>query len=211
MKEPQHPLGTAFDKAGDPMEAWRQQQIAALTDQQRQAYDRIARDEERKKEAKAKELEARKQHHIVEEKRKLLLSKRDLALRMLPTRPMKERRAEEMAKAIVEQRNTADIERVAHEGRETLDSHLRQSEQERQKDEQRQQHSQGLRENASDITQRPSHQEFNRAAGQGQQQDRTRHDNVLARAFEKADRQQEQSRPRNRTQEHARIRERGRD
>lgn len=197
MKEPQHPLGTAFDKAGDPMEAWRQQQIAALTDQQREAYDRIARDEERKKEAKAKELEARKQHHIDEEKRKLLLSKRDLALRMLPTRPMKERRAEEMAKAIVEQRNTADIERVAHEGRETLDSHLRQAEQERQKDGQ--------------------HQVFNRAAAQGHQgqhrsqQDRTEHDNALARAFEKADRQQEQSRPRNRTQEHDRNRERGLD
>jgi hypothetical protein len=38
MKSPDHPLRPAFDKAAAALEAWRKQQLAALTEAQKQEF-----------------------------------------------------------------------------------------------------------------------------------------------------------------------------
>lgn len=46
MKDPKHPLGPAFAQAQDEAEVLRRQQIAALTQPQRKAYDALCRRQE---------------------------------------------------------------------------------------------------------------------------------------------------------------------
>lgn len=73
MKTPEHPLGPAFEKAADAIEAWRQQQIAALTDEQRRIFEDVRRKADERQKAKAKELAARRQADIEAKMRKKLL------------------------------------------------------------------------------------------------------------------------------------------
>lgn len=74
MTEPQRPgAGQALEKAADAMEAWRQHQIAALTDAQRGMYEQACRKAEEREKARAQELERRKQADIQERMRKKIL------------------------------------------------------------------------------------------------------------------------------------------
>lgn len=81
MREPERPpINQAFNKAADAMEAWRQQQIAALTDAQRRMYEQACRKAEEREKAKARELEKRKLSDIQERVRKKLLAAPKLEL-----------------------------------------------------------------------------------------------------------------------------------
>jgi len=75
METPRHPIGPAFAKAADATEAWRQQQIAALTDEQRRIFEDARHKAEEREKAKAKDLEKRKQADIQEAIRNRLLAK----------------------------------------------------------------------------------------------------------------------------------------
>jgi len=70
-----HRPGGDFEKAANALEAWRQQQIAALTSQQRVLYDRACEASEDRKKAKATELERRKASDIEEAARQRRLAK----------------------------------------------------------------------------------------------------------------------------------------
>jgi hypothetical protein len=70
-----HRPGGDFEKAANAIEAWRQQQIAALTSQQRVLYDKACEASEDRKKAKAKELEERKASEIEEAARQRRLAK----------------------------------------------------------------------------------------------------------------------------------------
>jgi hypothetical protein len=73
MREPRHPVGPAFEKAANAMEAWRQQQIVALTETQRALYEQARRKSEERAEAKQKELAERRQSDIRERTQRKLL------------------------------------------------------------------------------------------------------------------------------------------
>jgi hypothetical protein len=73
MRKPRHPLGPAFEKAADAKEAWRQQQIVALTETQRALYRQALRKSDERAEAKDGGLSRRRQSDIRERiQRKLL-------------------------------------------------------------------------------------------------------------------------------------------
>lgn len=72
MKDPQHPVKPAFDQAHDDKEAWRQQQIAALTDHQREQYHQLFEHQQRELEAKATQLDAHRKDDIADAMRKHL-------------------------------------------------------------------------------------------------------------------------------------------
>ncbi len=80
MKEPRHPVGPAFEEAAGAKEAWRRQQIAALTENQRTLYDRACKESDERIRAKAAELEKRRQSDIDEALRKRRLPKPQLNL-----------------------------------------------------------------------------------------------------------------------------------
>lgn len=73
MKLPEHPAGPAFEKAADAQEAWRQQQVAALTETQRHIYEQARREAKRREEAKAKELAQRRDDEIRAHTRRKLI------------------------------------------------------------------------------------------------------------------------------------------
>jgi hypothetical protein len=74
MNERQRPSARpAFGDAADEMEAWRQQQIAALSESQRAVYEHVCRKADQREQAQAAALEDRKQADIRERMRKKLL------------------------------------------------------------------------------------------------------------------------------------------
>lgn len=80
MKEPQHPARPAFYKAADAEEAWRQQQLAALTETQQKIYDQARQKAEEREKAKETELAERRQADIQERMRNKLLETPKLVL-----------------------------------------------------------------------------------------------------------------------------------
>ena len=78
MKDPPHSPREPFEKAADATEAWRYQQIAALTENQRALYDRACKESDERIKAKAAELEKRRQSDINEALRKRSLAKPQL-------------------------------------------------------------------------------------------------------------------------------------
>lgn len=204
MKKPhektEHPVGHAFDRAREPEEAWRQQQIAALTQEQAQEYDRRVQDEQKKLESETKRIEAQKPQRIVTEKQNLLSGKPAPELRpdshMVQGQAMKQKKAGELAKASVEQKSNTEIERTANEAKQRLDGYLHHAER-----------------------QRAGRGQKNQTASRNfNQKTQNRSDDALARAFEKAKRQK-QSRQNTQekdirvqgVQDQARNRERGRN
>lgn len=196
MKKPEHPVGSAFDHAREKEEAWRQQQIAALTQNQAREYDRRVQDEQKKLETEKQRIEAGKPQQIEVEKDRRLHGRDDPGLRMLPNKKMKEQKAEDLAKSTVEQKANAQLERAGKDGKERLDGYLLQTERERAENKKQEQTaSRDLKEKA-------------------QNQEKNRNKDALARAFEKAERQQQQSQERTHaqaTQDQARNREQGRN
>ena len=82
MKPPRKPAGPAFDRAADALEALRQQQIAALTENQRALYDQACRKAKEREKAKAADLEKRRHSDIQEAMRKRRLQKPQPELRL---------------------------------------------------------------------------------------------------------------------------------
>lgn len=80
MKDPRHHPGPAFDKASDATEAWRQQQIAALTQTQRTLYESERRKADEHVKLKERELAERRQADIEEATRRRRLAKPHLDL-----------------------------------------------------------------------------------------------------------------------------------
>jgi hypothetical protein len=66
MKDPKHPLGPAFAQAQDEPEMLRRQQIAALTQPQRTAYDALCRRQEAAEDRQRQTLQSREKQHIAE-------------------------------------------------------------------------------------------------------------------------------------------------
>src|SRR5438093_587943 len=105
---PKHPVGPAFDDAADRLAAWRKQQEAALNAEQRREYDRMRRLQNEKLRAHDAKFQERLHDLVDEEKRRLLLHKPEPALRMLPGKPLKDWRAEQLAKTNVHSRHEAE-------------------------------------------------------------------------------------------------------
>ena len=200
MKEAKHPVGPAFDHAREKEEAWRQQQIAALTQNQAREYAHRVKDEQKKLETEKQRIEAEKPRQIEAEKQKLLSGKPAPDLRMIQGDAMKNKKAGELAKAKVAQQSKTEIERANKESKDRQDGYLRQTERERvENKKQEQTASRDLKEKA-------------------QNQEKNRNKDALARAFEKAERQQQQSQERTlaqatqeKTEDQARNREQGRN
>jgi hypothetical protein len=74
METPRPRAGQDFAKAADAMEAWRQQQLAALHQAQRELFDRAREKAKEREKAKSKELEKRRQTDIQERARQKLLT-----------------------------------------------------------------------------------------------------------------------------------------
>ena len=107
---PRDPVGPAFDSAADKSAGWRKQQEAALNDAQRNEYSRMQRDHSKTLREHSERFHEQRWELIDEEKRRLMLMKPAPALRMLPTKGLKEARAYNMAKAAVDERH--EIERA---------------------------------------------------------------------------------------------------
>jgi hypothetical protein len=131
---PKHPVGPAFDHAADRAAAWRKQQEKLLSSEQRKEYDRMQREQNAKLRAHEETFQERLPDLFAEEKRRLLLHKPEPALRMLPGRPLKERRAEQLARGNVQARHEA--ERIGMEERfqQERDGYLHTAEISRQKE-----------------------------------------------------------------------------
>lgn len=77
MREPRHPVGPAFSKAGDAAEAVRQQQIAALTDKQRQAFEQLQQKHQEQEKRLRETQKTERAQQIPERMRKHLLPKKE--------------------------------------------------------------------------------------------------------------------------------------
>lgn len=101
MNEPRQPIShEAFNDAADAAEAWRQQQTAALTDMQRQLYEQACRKSKEREDAKAKELERRRQAAVQERMRNKLLEQRNLQFNF---RGRRTRMTEDVARRLIEE------------------------------------------------------------------------------------------------------------
>ncbi|MCB9958701.1 MAG: hypothetical protein H6843_08875 [Rhodospirillaceae bacterium] len=81
MSEPQHPSARdPFDKSAAEIEAWRQQQIAALTDKQREAYEQACRNTGEDQKRKAQKLASCRHLEIKEKMLRKLLEAPELEL-----------------------------------------------------------------------------------------------------------------------------------
>jgi hypothetical protein len=105
VKDPEHPVGPAFEQAIDRIEHWRKQQEAALTPGQAATYSRIATQQQEKRHQHEADFRGREEDLVNEEKRRLLLHKPEPALRMQRGRPMPEQQAERLARSKVQQRH----------------------------------------------------------------------------------------------------------
>jgi hypothetical protein len=72
MKEPQHPVGPAFERARNQIDHWRRQQITALTPEQRNQYENLQDDHERQIDAKDSELVAQEKSKTIDRAKSLI-------------------------------------------------------------------------------------------------------------------------------------------
>lgn len=139
MDEPRQSAKPEFNRASgatddrDPVNAWRREQIAALTPEQRREYNDRVQDEARKSDERRRQLDAQKRQSIQTEKQSILSGRNSFDLNT-PQRmrdPGRHRRAESLAVGRVEDRIKAEMERVRMEGDARLDGYLQQAERER--------------------------------------------------------------------------------
>lgn len=130
---PKHPVGPAFGGAADKLAAWRKQQEAALNAEQKKEYDRMQRLQNEKLRAHDAKFQDRLHELIDEEKRRLLLHKPEPALRMLPGKPLKDWRAEELAKNNVNARHEAERQGMENTFTQERDGYLHATETARQR------------------------------------------------------------------------------
>src|SRR5271156_5391430 len=131
MKDPQHPVSPAFEKAADKLAGWRKQQIAALTPEQRQEFNRVDREQKQNERQHSSEFYENRYGLIEEEKRHILREKPAPALRMLPGRMLKDSWAHHLAKGVVDARHEAERKTMLEDHQKILDGRLRAAEQER--------------------------------------------------------------------------------
>jgi hypothetical protein len=121
-----------YDKAADYWEFWRKQQEVKLTEKQKVEFARITKEQaEQRRELQSK---AQKERMLLveAEKRRLLLNKPELALRMLPLKPLKEYRARYLAEGTVDRRQASELTALDGYHRREKDDFLNRSEQERE-------------------------------------------------------------------------------
>jgi hypothetical protein len=131
---PKHPVGPAFDQAAERATAWRKAQEAALDQEQKKEYERMQRLQNAQLRAHEDKFQEELNERIDEEKRKLLLHKPEPALRMLPGRPLKERRAEYLATQNVTARHEAERTGLEQKFEQERDGYLHAAEASRQRD-----------------------------------------------------------------------------
>jgi hypothetical protein len=210
MSEERSALSRAFEKARDPIEAWRHQQVAALNDEQRRLYEDERRKSKEREKAKAKELEDSREAAIQERMRRKILEharleltpgnrrmglSEALAARLTaqyfqPGKPPESRhyrmllgQAARLSAADVAQDHERQQQAFRAQERAKLDDMLRRFERARQT--------------------QPQHRQAFAGAAEGAKKD------ALARAFEKAARQREQSRSHDHVKQAGRDRQRG--
>lgn len=216
MKEPQHRPTPAFDQARDEREAWRKQQIAALTPAQRQDYERRDQNETKHVEAEKKRLDDTRRQRIEQD---MLRRLNDPALKPNMSWSQRERQARQAAITHVTNQDRATIERANHAKQERLDSYLRQAARERQ--EKAQSHAEQGRKDFSEAARdrtlkrafdragdrkEPQHQRDQPQKSAAREFDRAANPGALTRAFAKAkqqpNRQQTHTHGRNHQQGH---------
>lgn len=212
MKTPEHPAGPAFEKAADAPEAWRQQQIAAMTETQRGLYERACRRAEDKEKAKATELEKRKQADIQERMRQKLLAKPQLELHIAGKRTkITEVLANRLAEAYFQPGRPQDLNQFDMMVRQAAQAATREIEQEHKReyqaaqDRERHKLDRLLRRFERGRERQPQNrQDFARAAASGKAGADFRkaaRDKALARAFAKVKGKQEQESQHGRTEQ----------
>jgi hypothetical protein len=128
VKPPQHPVGPAFHHAADQTGAWREQQKALLTDQQRLAYNRFREQADEEKQLLRRQQEETLQQRVRDEKNRLLFARPELVLRMIPGRAIKEPYANWRAYHNIRARDHQDIERIDADVVQRSDNYLEQTE-----------------------------------------------------------------------------------
>ena len=131
--------GPAFNKAANAEKAWREPQKAALDERARAVFARIREETERKKRETAKRLEWERERMVEQEKAKLMLQRPGLALRLLPSRTMRESIAYFKAADLVRRAEHHILETIEHECRQREDAFLKEQEHERAERQRREQ------------------------------------------------------------------------
>lgn len=138
MKQPEHPAKPAFREAANNLYAWRSEQIALLSEQQRQRFDAMHNEEEQKAKQIRKQQDATRQQRIEAETRNHLLSKRHFILTRFPVRSSKiVKDAVAHATHTITSRDTLELEKLLHQEQERADQFLKEIEAERQPEKQR--------------------------------------------------------------------------
>lgn len=180
MADERSALSRAFDKARHSTEHWQHQQIAVLTDEQREEFDRWRQEQQRKLEQEKKQIEARRQQWVEEAKKRQLLERPEPALRLGSKKPVSERRAEQLARADAERRVQAALDRADRDRQTREAEYLRRA-----------------------VQERTATKAFNRAGAADRQR------SPLARAFDKAAQRREQSHQHDLARKAGRDRQRG--
>jgi hypothetical protein len=140
MKTPEHGVGPAFDQARDADEHRRQQQIAALSADQRREYDRRKQDEDKKLDEHRRDLDAQKQKKIEIAKQDRLSGhlESNLNVPVHMRDQARQQRAERLARVGVEAEQKASMERAEKDSRERLGGYLNQAERDRRQQQKQQ-------------------------------------------------------------------------
>lgn len=129
MSRPDGISGT-FNEAADSLTGWREQQWEAMTKDQQKEYERMEAAERKRQRERADQFYKERDMLVRKEKNRLLLSRPELALRMLPGR-LKERRAEYVASRNVQGRHEDEMRVMATEKMNALDGYMKEAEAER--------------------------------------------------------------------------------
>lgn len=127
-------ISAAFNEAGDRLTAWREQQWELMSENQQKAYERIEREHRQRQRDRADQFYKEREKLVQRETTRLLLSRPELTLRLLPGR-LKERRAAYVAARNVQGRHEDDMKTMTAEKMKALDGYMKDMEVERSKGE----------------------------------------------------------------------------
>lgn len=122
----------AFNRAADALEGWRVRQKASLDATARLAFEAIRKDTDRRKRELAAQIAENRERMVEDEKARLLLQRPGLALRMLPSRMMRESLAYFKAADLVRRSEARLMLLLERECQEREDEFLREQERERE-------------------------------------------------------------------------------
>ncbi|MGE0278471.1 MAG: hypothetical protein AB7R40_23995 [Nitrospiraceae bacterium] len=119
-----------FNEAADKLTAWREQQWEAMTKEQKKAYECLEAEHRKKRKERMDEFYRNREKLVEKEKQRVMLSRPELVLRMLPGR-LKERRAIYVAGRNVQGRHEAEMKVMDDKKMKALDECMRRAEKER--------------------------------------------------------------------------------